>query len=104
MKSGIFRCPTTPNCCEFFRKGSSSAWARTPPAKSTFALSPQPTELGPKAAAQRFRQDLYYRLSVFPIEIPPLRQRSEDIPALADHFVSHFRSRLNRPENPFDQS
>jgi transcriptional regulator with GAF, ATPase, and Fis domain len=55
-------------------------------------------DLGTEAAAQRFRQDLYYRLSVFPIEIPPLRQRSEDIPALADHFVSHFRSRLNRPE------
>jgi transcriptional regulator with GAF, ATPase, and Fis domain len=55
-------------------------------------------DLGTEAAAQRFRQDLYYRLSVFPIEIPPVRQRSEDIPALADHFVSHFRSRLNRPE------
>jgi transcriptional regulator with GAF, ATPase, and Fis domain len=55
-------------------------------------------DLGTEAAAQRFRQDLYYRLSVFPIEIPPVRQRSEDIPDLADHFVSHFRSRLNRPE------
>ncbi|MBI3085609.1 MAG: sigma-54-dependent Fis family transcriptional regulator [candidate division NC10 bacterium] len=44
-----------------------------------------------------FRDDLFYRLNVVPIHVPPLRERKEDIPPLADHFIAQFRRKLPTP-------
>ncbi len=57
-------------------------------------------DVAAEIAAGRFREDLYYRLAVVPIHVPPLRARSGDVLELADHFLAHASQRLER--GPFE--
>ena len=53
-------------------------------------------DLEQMVAEKQFREDLYFRLNVFPIRIPPLRERSEDISLLVHHYVDKYSQRMNK--------
>jgi DNA-binding NtrC family response regulator len=55
-------------------------------------------DLGESIRTGNFREDLFYRINVIPIALPPLRQRKEDIPLLVDHFIAKFSSQLGVPQ------
>jgi formate hydrogenlyase transcriptional activator len=61
-------------------------------------------DLAEDVRAGRFRSDLYYRLNVFPVHVPPLRQRAEDVPPLVAHFAEKYGERFGRRISRIDRT
>ena len=76
---------------EFYRVGG-----KTPIKVNVRILAATNQELEKLMAEKLFREDLYHRLNVIPIHLPPLRDRLEDVPLLANHFIRKFSSTLAR--------
>jgi transcriptional regulator with GAF, ATPase, and Fis domain len=74
---------------EFERVGSSQ-----PIPSNVRVIAATNRDLGAAVAAGKFRSDLFYRLNVFPIDVPPLRQRSEDIPLLVSYFIDRYSEKV----------
>ena len=78
--------------------GRSSRWAAPPRCRSRpGCVAATNKRLDEEVRAGRFREDLFYRLNVITIELPPLRERAEDIPELAEFFLSRLAEDLGRP-------
>jgi len=84
---------------EFERVGGSKTF------RSDFRLIAATNQDLPKLVKQgTFRKDLYFRLNVFPIIVPPLRKRKEDIPMLAHYFLNNFVKKTGKPYNKIDEA
>lgn len=71
--------------------------SRTPVSINVRVIAATHVDLADAIKERRFREDLYYRLNVAAVTLPPLRQRPQDIPALAQHFLALYAYRLGRP-------
>ena len=84
---------------EFSRLGS-----YTPTQVDVRVIAATNTTISQAIAAGTFRRDLYYRLNVYTICLPPLRERRADIPALLDHFIEYWSQQIDRPPLPVSRT
>jgi two-component system, NtrC family, response regulator AtoC len=84
---------------EFSRLGS-----YTPTQVDVRVIAATNTTISQAIAAGTFRRDLYYRLNVYTICLPPLRERREDIPALLDNFIEYWSRQIDRPPLPVSRT
>src|SRR5437870_1911163 len=102
-KSASFLPKRKSPCCACFRSDNSSGGGTRPIAADVRIIAATNTDLRTAIADGSFRADLFYRLNVFPIEVPPLRQRKGDIPLLVEYFVRRYAAKARKQIRKIDK-
>ncbi len=99
MKLAIFRSTCSRSCCGFLQEGEIQPLGEQRPSKvDVRIIAATNTDLEEMVAQGRFREDLYYRLNVIRLRVPPLRERRSEIPTIVNYYINHYSAKFGRKD------